>query len=112
MAALPEAERAAMAGEVLPSFAQVWAVGFMYAVENWPDEWQPPRDADAVMALVHEALAGARAHGEAARTQRSPVGEEQVAQMVEAFERAGSSGRVEAAGPVAARQGTGNPGVL
>jgi uncharacterized protein len=47
VAALPEAERAAMAGEVLPSFAQVWAVGFMYAVENWPDEWQPPRDKEA-----------------------------------------------------------------
>jgi uncharacterized protein len=44
VAALPEEERAAMAGEFLPSFAQVWAVGFMYAVENWPDEWQPPRD--------------------------------------------------------------------
>jgi uncharacterized protein len=47
VAALPEAERAAMAGEVLPSFAQVWAVGFMYAVENWPDEWQAPRDKEA-----------------------------------------------------------------
>ncbi len=44
VAALPEAERAEMAGEILPSFAQVWAVGFMYAVENWPEEWQPPRD--------------------------------------------------------------------
>jgi uncharacterized protein len=44
VAALPEAERAEMAGEPLPSFAQVWAVGFMYAVESWPDEWQPPRD--------------------------------------------------------------------
>ena len=47
VAALPEAERAAMAGEDLPSFAQVWAVGFMYAVENWPDEWQAPRDKEA-----------------------------------------------------------------
>jgi uncharacterized protein len=47
VAALPEAERAEMAGEPLPSFAQVWAVGFMYAVENWPDEWQPPRDKEA-----------------------------------------------------------------
>jgi uncharacterized protein len=47
VAALPEAERAQMAGEALPSFAQVWAVGFMYAVENWPDEWQPPRDKEA-----------------------------------------------------------------
>ena len=44
VAALPEAERAEMADEVLPSFAQVWAVGFMYAVENWPEEWQAPRD--------------------------------------------------------------------
>lgn len=47
VAALPEAERAEMAGEALPSFAQVWAVGFMYAVENWPDEWLPPRDKQA-----------------------------------------------------------------
>lgn len=31
----------------LPAFAQVWALGFMYAVENWPDDWLPPRDADA-----------------------------------------------------------------
>jgi uncharacterized protein len=47
VAALPEEERAAMEGEALPSFAQVWAVGFMYAVENWPDEWSPPRDKEA-----------------------------------------------------------------
>jgi uncharacterized protein len=47
VAALPEEERAEMADEVLPSFAQVWAVGFMYAVENWPDEWAPPRDKEA-----------------------------------------------------------------
>jgi uncharacterized protein len=47
VAALPEADRAAMAGEVLPSFAQVWAVGFMYAVESWPDEWVAPRDKEA-----------------------------------------------------------------
>ena len=47
VAALPEAERADMAGESLPSFAQVWALGFMYAVESWPDEWVPPRDKQA-----------------------------------------------------------------
>ncbi len=47
VAALPEAERADMAGENLPSFAQVWAVGFMYAVESWPEEWAAPRDKDA-----------------------------------------------------------------
>jgi len=47
VAALPEEDRAKMAGEVLPSFAQVWAVGFMYAVESWPDEWVAPRDKEA-----------------------------------------------------------------
>ena len=31
-------------GEKTPSFAQVWAIGFMYAVETWPEEWEPPRD--------------------------------------------------------------------
>jgi len=55
VAALPEEERAQMAGEQLPSFAQVWAIGFMYAVENWPDEWQPPRDKQA-RKLLDEAL--------------------------------------------------------
>ena len=47
VASLPEAERAEMADEELPSFAQVWALGFMYAVENWPEEWHPPRDKQA-----------------------------------------------------------------
>lgn len=47
VAALSEEERAGMAPENLPSFAQVWAVGFMYAVESWPEEWVPPRDKDA-----------------------------------------------------------------
>ena len=47
IAALPDEERAEMAGQDIPSFAQVWALGFMFAVENWPDEWQPPRDKDA-----------------------------------------------------------------
>jgi uncharacterized protein len=43
VAALPETEREAMASQKLPSFAQVWAVGFMYAVESWPQEWVAPR---------------------------------------------------------------------
>ncbi len=47
MAALPPAERAAVADEELPSFAQVWALGFMFAVENWPEEWAAPRDKEA-----------------------------------------------------------------
>jgi uncharacterized protein len=47
VAALPEADRAKMADEELPSFAQVWAVGFMYAVESWPEEWTAPRDKES-----------------------------------------------------------------
>lgn len=47
VAALPEEDRLAMPGGVLPAFAQVWALGFMYAVEAWPEEWQAPRDKDA-----------------------------------------------------------------
>lgn len=47
VAALTEEERAEMAGEAIPSFAQVWALGFMFAVEAWPDEWAAPRDKDA-----------------------------------------------------------------
>ena len=56
IAALSDEERAAMnenmadenmADEHLPSFAQVWALGFMYAVETWAEEWAPPRDKDA-----------------------------------------------------------------
>ncbi|MFZ3218997.1 MAG: UPF0149 family protein [Rhodoferax sp.] len=47
VAALPEAERPDLDGEALPAFGQVWALGFMYAVEAWPEEWAPPRDKDA-----------------------------------------------------------------
>ncbi|GAA4351081.1 hypothetical protein GCM10023165_39020 [Variovorax defluvii] len=55
IAALPEEERAEMAGEDIPSFGQVWALGFMYAVENWPDEWLAPRDKEAA-AILDEAM--------------------------------------------------------
>jgi len=51
IAALPEDERGEMDGEAIPSFAQVWALGFMYAVENWPDEWAAPRDKEAAQML-------------------------------------------------------------
>lgn len=51
--ALPEDERDADTPllDALPGFAQVWALGFMFAVENWPEEWQPPRDAEAAAML-------------------------------------------------------------
>jgi len=55
VAALPPDEIAAMADEPLPSFAQVWALGFMYAVENWPEEWVLPRDKEAAE-WIDEAL--------------------------------------------------------
>ena len=47
VACLSDEERADMGVDPLPSFGQVWALGFMFAVENWPEEWAPPRDRDA-----------------------------------------------------------------
>ena len=46
IAALPAEERAEL-GDELPAFAQVWALGFMFVVENWPEEWAAPRDKEA-----------------------------------------------------------------
>jgi uncharacterized protein len=51
VAALSPQERAELGDEALPSFAQVWALGFMFAVENWPEEWAPPRDKEAAQWL-------------------------------------------------------------
>ena len=51
MLALPPAERGDTDVATLPAFAQVWALGFMYAVETWPDDWAAPRDADAAQML-------------------------------------------------------------
>ena len=48
IAALSEEERAEMGDEAIPSFAQVWALGFMFVVEAWPEEWTAPRDKEAV----------------------------------------------------------------
>ena len=47
VASLPEEQRAEMAGQGIPSFGQVWALGFMFAVENWPEDWAAPRDKEA-----------------------------------------------------------------
>ena len=49
--ALPPEERTPGDTDDVPAYAQVWALGFMYAVETWPEEWQPPRDADAAAVL-------------------------------------------------------------
>ncbi len=53
MASLSEEERAlAMRdnpGEDVPAFGQVWALGFMFAVEAWPEDWvAPAKDKEAV----------------------------------------------------------------
>ncbi len=47
VADMPLDEQAAFKNEDLPAFAQVWALGFMFAVESWPDEWATPGDKDA-----------------------------------------------------------------
>jgi len=52
IASLPPEERGDIDADEIPSFAQVWALGFMFAVENWPDEWAPPKDKDT--AKLHD----------------------------------------------------------
>lgn len=49
--AMPPEDRAEVDAAALPAFAQIWALGFLYAVETWPDDWLPPRDADAALML-------------------------------------------------------------
>ncbi|MBC5785774.1 UPF0149 family protein [Ramlibacter sp. USB13] len=44
---LPPEERVEGDLENLPAYAQVWALGFMYAVESWPGDWEAPRDDEA-----------------------------------------------------------------
>ena len=48
---LPEGERVDTDIATLPAYAQIWALGFMYAIETWPEDWQPPRDEDAAQML-------------------------------------------------------------
>lgn len=61
MLAMPEEEQAALkadlaeANQPLPPLAQVWALGFMFVVENWAEEWQPPRDKEAA-AMLEQAM--------------------------------------------------------
>jgi len=47
MATLSEEELAELGDQEVPSFGQIWALGFMFAVENWPEEWAAPRDKEA-----------------------------------------------------------------
>jgi uncharacterized protein len=47
-AALPEPERAALAGAHVPSFGQLWSHGFMAVVTAWPEEWAGSRNKASV----------------------------------------------------------------
>ena len=47
IASLSAEERADINDSEIPSFAQVWALGFMFVVENWPEEWVAPKDKEA-----------------------------------------------------------------
>ena len=47
IACLPEAERVEMEGEEVPAFGQIWAAGFLWAVDTWDDDWELPRDKEA-----------------------------------------------------------------
>ena len=48
VASLTDEQRAEMGDDPeIPSFGQIWALGFMFAVENWPEDWAAPRDKEA-----------------------------------------------------------------
>ena len=51
IAALTPEQRAEMGDAPIPSFGQIWGIGFMYAVESWPEDWAPPRDREAAKVL-------------------------------------------------------------
>lgn len=57
LATLPEAERQQAHEEagVPPPLAQLWAQGFLVALEYWPDDWAPPRDRE-IAELIYDAL--------------------------------------------------------
>ena len=59
LASLPEADRAEAAqGQdgPPPALAQVWASGFLAAVDHFEDDWAPPRDAE-IADMLADALA-------------------------------------------------------
>ncbi|MFT4191256.1 MAG: UPF0149 family protein [Comamonas sp.] len=53
-----EGEPAVLDGDdPIPSFGQVWALGFMSVVSIWADEWEPPRKDAETAGLIEDALA-------------------------------------------------------
>ena len=55
---LPAEERSEGDLANVPAYAQVWAIGFMYAVESWPEDWQPPRDRETAEIAIQASLTG------------------------------------------------------
>ena len=49
--AMPPEERPEDDIADMPSYAQLWAMGFMAAVESWPEDWLPPRDPEATQVI-------------------------------------------------------------
>ena len=77
VAEMPPEEQAKFKGEDLPAFAQVWALGFMFVVEYWAEEWVAPRDKDATKWLngALEAIVAMTEDGTAA-PEVSPLSED------------------------------------
>lgn len=77
VAEMPPDEQARFSSEELPAFAQVWALGFMFAVEYWPEEWAAPRDKDAAKWL-NDALEAvvAMTEDDTAKPEVSPLSED------------------------------------
>lgn len=77
VADLPPDEQVKFKAQELPAFAQVWALGFMFAVEYWPEEWTAPRDKDAAKWLnsALEAIV-AMTEDDTAKPEVSPLSEE------------------------------------
>jgi uncharacterized protein len=77
VADMPAEEQATFSSEELPAFAQVWALGFMFAVEYWPEEWAAPRDKDAAKWLngALEAVV-AMTEDDTAKPEVSPLSED------------------------------------
>ena len=77
VAEMPPEEQAQFKDDDLPAFAQVWALGFMFAVEYWPEEWAAPRDKDATKWLnsALEAIV-AMTEDDSAPPEVSPLSEE------------------------------------
>jgi uncharacterized protein len=54
--ASPPEERGEIDLVTTPAYGQLWALGFMEAVQAWPQDWTPPRDREAA-AMLEESLA-------------------------------------------------------